>query len=177
MPFLPWPRSRVSVTGQKTVAASATGNSSSFFTRLPPEVRRQILVAAFGGRTLHMDLRLGPALLPPSERPPVPTTFQRMPHGGITADLYHYGQWPREVLDAARGVRQSAPGTKPVWEWWSCECHGSLPSSDNRDRAYIALWQDRCVHGEARWCDMYPGEAPGKCLIGCMGWLTACRQA
>ncbi|KAK3935702.1 hypothetical protein QBC46DRAFT_396872 [Diplogelasinospora grovesii] len=176
MPCLPSSHSRVSLTAQPGTApgVSATVNSA-FFTRLPLEARRKILVAAFGGRTLHMNLRLGPPLLPRSKRPPIPSSaLQRMPHGGITADL-ECGQWPEEVLDAGRRARVAAPGTKPVWQWWGCECHRNLPLGD--ERVVIAPWQDRCVRGEARWCDHYPGEAPGKCLIGCMGWLMTCRQA
>lgn len=182
MPYLSSSHSRVSLTATQPAIAkggmsSATANSS-FFTRLPPEIRQKILVAAFGGRTLHMNLRLGLPLQQQSllsKRPPpiiIPSTAaQRMPHGGVTADLEH-GQWPDEVLDAARRARV---GTKAVWQWWGCECHRNLPPGD--ERVVIAPWQDRCVRGEANWCDYYTGEAPGKCLIGCMGWLMTCRQA
>jgi hypothetical protein len=165
------------LTAQPGSTAPGPGGATAdsiLFTLLPRETRREILVAAFGGRTLHMNLRPGPPLLPLSKRPPVPSTLLCLPHGGIGADL-EQGQWPEEVLDAARRVRVAAPATKPVWQWWGCECHRNLPSGD--ERVVIAPWQDRCVRGEAKWCDRYPGEAPGKCLIGCLGWLMTCRQA
>ncbi|OIW22891.1 hypothetical protein CONLIGDRAFT_674636 [Coniochaeta ligniaria NRRL 30616] len=175
IPYLP-PNYRVPLTAQPSTAPSISATvNSALFTRLPPEARQQILVAAFGGRTLHMNLRLGPPLLPFSERPPIPpSALQYMPHGGISAELEH-GQWPEEVLHAARRARVAVPGTKPVWQWWGCECHRNLPPGD--ERVVIAPWQDRCVRGEAKWCNLYPGDAPGKCLIGCLGWLMTCRQA
>ncbi|KAL2014783.1 hypothetical protein VTN00DRAFT_2308 [Thermoascus crustaceus] len=36
---------------------SAAIAASTFFTKLPLELRHQIYVCAFGGRTVHMDLR------------------------------------------------------------------------------------------------------------------------
>ena len=174
LPYLPSP-ARVSLTTQPTAAVGicATANSA-FFAKLPLEIRQTILVAAFGGRTLHMDLRFGPPLLPRSKRPPVPGRLQRMPHGGITADLQS-GIWPKEVLDAARQARVDTLEAKPVWQWWGCVCHRNLPFGD--ERVVISLSQDHCVRGDAICCNLYPGEAPGKCQIGCMGWLTTCRQA
>ena len=38
---------------------------------------------------------------------------------------------------------------------------------------YIYPHGDRCLHGEARCCATWPG----KCTVGAMGWLLACRQA
>ncbi|KAH8896312.1 hypothetical protein GQ53DRAFT_778957 [Thozetella sp. PMI_491] len=114
LPYLcPYPLASLTAAAPSTSAIE----NSAFFTQLPLEIREKVLIAAFGDRTLHMDLRLGPPLLPVRERPTIPSTLQRMPHGGVTADL-EYGQWPKEVLDAARQARVAAPETKPVWQWW-----------------------------------------------------------
>ncbi|OAA63389.1 hypothetical protein SPI_03552 [Niveomyces insectorum RCEF 264] len=145
MPYLPssFTRDRLTAPSANVPGTSATAKSA-FFTKLPPETRQRILVAAFGGRTVHMNLRLAAPLLPPSKRPLVPSTLQPMPHGGITADL-EFGQWPKEVLDAAQRVRVTAPGTKPAWQWWGCVCHRNLPPGD--ERVVVAPWQDNCVRG------------------------------
>ncbi len=148
LPYLPSP-GHVSLTIQPMVAEGmyATANSA-FFTRLPLEIRQKILVAAFGGRTLHMDLRFGLPLLPRSKRPPIPRKPWCMPHGGITADLQS-GNWPEEVQDAARRARVDPLEAKPVWQWWGCVCHRNLPFGD--ERVVISPCQDNCVRGDARW--------------------------
>ncbi|KAI0893484.1 hypothetical protein F4806DRAFT_196752 [Annulohypoxylon nitens] len=37
--------------------------------------------------------------------------------------------------------------------------------------------QDLCLDGIAQCCQSWRGEMPGKCFIGAMGWLLACRLA
>ncbi|EFX05706.1 hypothetical protein CMQ_3775 [Grosmannia clavigera kw1407] len=115
LPYLP-ERSPVPWTTPEDSTNGTAG--SALFTRLPPEIRHTILVIAFGGRTLHMSLRLGAPLLPRSKRPLLANALQCMPHGGITAAI-EVGVWPNEVMDAARRVREATPGTKPVWQWYT----------------------------------------------------------
>lgn len=178
LPYLPdSSSSRVSLVDASANPATGTANATAdslFFARLPPEIRHQILVAAFGGRTLHMDIRESPPMLPAAERPPVTISEKDMPHGGLGADLDRYGRWPREVLKAAVEARVITPGGSGAapWQWWSCVCHRSWPRA-----VPSPLWEDECVHGKSTFCSFYPGEAPGKCHIGCTGWLTTCRQA
>lgn len=153
----------------------------SFFAKLPPETRRMILIAAFGGRTVHMHIRLSLPALPPTKQPSLTVTVppgQRMPHGGLTAELNRF-EWPKAVLEAseyARAAVQTDVGaSERQWQWWGCVCHRNPPEYNLRN--LNGLWSDVCLIGEAVRCDYYPGEAPGKCMIGCMGWLLACRQA
>lgn len=68
---------------------------SAFFQRLPLELRRQIYIAAFGGRTVHMDLLL--------------TTYPHLPS-------------PRHArLDPRRGVRDRT--ALAHWRWWCRVCN------------------------------------------------------
>lgn len=58
----------------------------------------------------------------------------------------------------------------PRWVWWSSVCH----------RHPIApAWADQCHLGSPReMCDTYyAGQWPGKCFLGIMGWILACRQS
>lgn len=65
----------------------------AFFAKLPPELRQQIYIAAFGGRTIHIDLRF--------DHPETP--------GPAHARLDPERQRDRTVL--------------PAWIWWSSVCH------------------------------------------------------
>jgi hypothetical protein len=165
------------VPSDPVVEARISTEDSLFFTRLPSEIRHQILVAAFGGRTLHVDIRESPPMLSAAERQTQTATIapKDMPHGGLGADLDRYSGWPTEVLRAAVESHVSTPGGGGAspWQWWSCVCHRSPPHA----MLTSPLWEDDCVHGKNTFCQYYSGEAPDKCLIGCMGWLTTCRQA
>ena len=146
-----------------------------------------ILIAAFGGRTVHMHIRLSLPALPPTKQPSITVTVpgERMPHGGLTAELDRFGRWTEAVLEASECARAAAQPMHRVmagvgaserqWQWWGCVCHRNPPEYNLRNMN--GLWSDVCLVGEAVWCDYHPGEAPGKCMIGCMGWLLACRQA
>lgn len=129
--------------------ASAATADSAFFQHLPPEIRREILVAAFGGRTMHMSLEFNhPRQLVPSSdyrKPPeryMPSTAQRPPQ--------------RLELD------EQAP---MAWEWCGCPCW-SIGHPHN----------DQCLPGVAR-CWKHTTAVPDICLIGAMGWVQTCRQA
>lgn len=63
LPYLPF---QVALSLDTDGESSAT-TSCAFFTRLPPEIRRKILISAFGCRTLHMHLRFETPLLPRSK--------------------------------------------------------------------------------------------------------------
>ncbi|KIH92457.1 hypothetical protein SPBR_02798 [Sporothrix brasiliensis 5110] len=178
LPYLPGSSaSRVSLTDGAAEPENAT--ASPFFTRLPPEIRHQILVEAFGGRTLHMDIRESPPLLPISERSPNPSSVSPngMPHGGLGADLERYGMWSTDVMKAAAEARVISPdgGGASPWQWWSCVCHRNLPKEHNAPPQ--PLGEDGCLRGKNTMCFLYAGQTPGKCLIGASGWLRTCRQA
>ena len=59
LPTFPTCRPRRLITCDETANDPNVANSASpFFQLLPPEIRRDILISAFGDRTLHLDLRL-----------------------------------------------------------------------------------------------------------------------
>lgn len=66
---------------------------SAFFEKLPPEVRQQIYIHAFGGRTIHIDLSFDHPRLPGPK---------------------HAGLDPDDLRDRT---------VSPAWLWFSSVCH------------------------------------------------------
>lgn len=151
---------------------------SPFFARLPFEIRRRILIYAFGDHTVHMHLRLEHIPRRRPRREPRTLTIYGMfnttrPHGGVTADLDHTGLWSDTVLAKSDVARGGPRGRR--WQWWGCVCHRSMPTG--RIGETHGLWEDKCLVGEAEYCDMYGPTHPDRCMMGCMGWLLASRRA
>ncbi|KFX93072.1 hypothetical protein O988_07011 [Pseudogymnoascus sp. VKM F-3808] len=135
---------------------------------LPFEVRRKILVYAFGEQTVHMDLQFRY----PFEAPVKQREWGR--HAGI--DYYS------ERMD-----QEDIKGERKEWRWFSCVCHRLPPDAPQlplgRRRHYLRTRTnmgdpdtDLCLHGFGQ-CDKWPGDCPAKCLIGIMGWMLSCKQA
>ncbi|KAF5682538.1 hypothetical protein FCIRC_4973 [Fusarium circinatum] len=134
--------------------------------KLPPDIRRYILILAFGNRRLHMDFSydypdMSSDLIQPLDKN----------HCGVVMENT-YGEKLRVVDD-----------TKPrSWIWWGSICHRLPPDLDVSQtgpmthRGPDGPWADTCRAGEARHCDSWPGSFPAKCRIGTMGWLLSCRQ-
>ncbi|KAF6835367.1 hypothetical protein CMUS01_05818 [Colletotrichum musicola] len=159
LPLLPAQRPRgitpTAITGDQVTTLGT-------FARLPPELRRRVLRAAFGDRTVHMDLRLSP---PPRPKGNLTTAAAAHEHGAGSAPL-------------------SFPGTDKKnreWRWYGCVCHRLLPrdSADER-RIFTArgvspyIWphRDACLRGEAVMCKFWAaGEC--ECAVGALGWLRA----
>ncbi|KAL6886365.1 hypothetical protein HDV57DRAFT_387809 [Trichoderma longibrachiatum] len=165
-----------------TVAATA---DSPFFTRLPLEIRRKILVEAFGAQTVHMDLIYDhPVLQPPFLQDPSMSSSSeeeeeragrrrdaRRAHGNLNVRL------GTGVCDA-RNLRLDDSRPKE-WAWRSSVCHRNPPGRC-RPGDEVQPAEDYCRFGQSPWhltCRHWPGEFPTKCLIGAMGWLCSCRQA
>ncbi|KAK7224149.1 hypothetical protein V2G26_012152 [Clonostachys chloroleuca] len=141
-------------------------NTSPLFNRIPPEIRRDILLHAFGEHTLHMDLGFQ---APPKRVDEEPTDPDTTAHAGIESqEFIPFGD------------------IKGEWRWGGCVCHRSPPEenplslgrlrSDPLVRARGSYHTDGCLVGEAA-CPHWPGQWPVKCQIGIMGWLLSCRQA
>lgn len=146
---------------------------SPIFMCLPPELRRSVLIEAFGERTLHLDLRLTHPLVDNVHNDPSDIHGE---HGCGKAPFSRY---------AARDY--NAP---KIWRWWSCECHRSLPpskllpcfkSTKPHYRGFRYPKHDRCIRGEVNCCPFWSPDgrryACSGCTVGAMGWLLACRQA
>lgn len=154
-----------------SASRAATANSS-FFTKLPLEIRRKILIEAFGGQTVHMDLVYDHPLVPP-EGDAFKSRhgkYHGQPHGNMS--LRYQG-----VSSDSSNLRLDDSRPKE-WAWRSSVCHRNFPGC--RPAGQIQPAEDYCRFGQTEWqqtCSAWPGEAPTKCLIGAMGWLRSCRQA
>ncbi|KAL2019270.1 hypothetical protein VTK56DRAFT_9814 [Thermocarpiscus australiensis] len=165
LPFLPAQRPRPLTPTASLECLVALGT----FANLPPELRRRVLVAAFGERTLHLDLRLAHPRLSQNLRPAIPVETAKHEHCRGAAPLSWY-----------YCPDQTAPKT---WRWWSCVCHRLVPPGHKFERLSLARGvapyrcphHDSCIRGYALCCHMWsPND---KCTVGVMGWLLACRQA
>ncbi|KAF6828318.1 hypothetical protein CPLU01_08593 [Colletotrichum plurivorum] len=163
LPLLPAQRPRpitpTAITGDQVTALGT-------FARLPPELRQRVLRAAFGDRTLHVDLRLAP---PQRQRGNLAMAAAAYEHGAGSAPLRFTG--------TDKENRQ--------WRWYGCVCHRLLPRDSAEERRiftargispYIWPHRDACLHGEAVMCKVWAaGEC--ECAVGALGWLRACRMA
>ncbi|KAK2590143.1 hypothetical protein QQS21_012172 [Conoideocrella luteorostrata] len=148
----------------------------SIFSRLPAEIRRQILTAAFGNVTLHMDLQF---------RHPYHLRH-RSPYLNLGPDSqYDSHAWIQGATpDGVHLDVKSAEGKN--WEWFGCVCHRDSPERANLlplGRRGNHTWveygepeSDSCLCGVGM-CPRWPGRYPLKCQIGIMGWMLSCKRA
>lgn len=152
-----------------TPCSPAATSRSSLFQLVPPEIRRAILIEAFGERTLHFDVRL--------EHPP------RKIRGNGENEMDKRTQSHANVHLLSRSLRDRKQPRE--WTWWSSVCHHNFPwrhfhLSPPSDRCFVDPARDSCrspfrVHDHL--CEYYSGTIPTKCLIGALPWLLTCRQA
>jgi hypothetical protein len=178
LPTLPTCRPRRLSTCDETANDPNVATSASpFFQLLPPEIRRDILISAFGDRTLHLDLRL--------VHPPKKAILRRFGIGSSSggSDKRDFNAHANVYFLLHQGRDESQPRR---WEWWSCVCHRLRPSEEpeaslpgNFELSSENPANDRCRSGyyRDRRCNDWPGEVPAKCQVGVMGWLLACRAA
>lgn len=173
LPFLPQHRPRAltpSPSCQRlTFSPSLLLNNYGLFGRLPYELRRQVLIEAFGGSTLHISLTYGHPLVP---RPP-----ETVAQGEQTANR-HCGLGSRLVPDKAQ---------RQAWQWFGCVCHRRTGYStsemeqrwaNNKFTLTIEPCDDECLKGILCRCELKEGTSDNaECFVGIMGWLLACRQA
>ncbi|RGP69216.1 hypothetical protein FLONG3_7852 [Fusarium longipes] len=159
MPYLPNPRPRVLTPSSSMQDLSLPLQTCPIFRELPSEIRRQILVFAFGDRTVHMDLVREHPTKPEVEDP-----------GCGYSNHAKYG----EPLD------KNQP---EFWKWKGCVCHRVAPPALRkawyRDEHTLEPADDECCSGQADLCAlwlMHYGTLR-ECFVGAMGWLLACRQS
>lgn len=133
-------------------------NQSPFFSLLPPEIRRAILLYAFGNRTVHIDLSYERPMLDCSNIEPGAAT---LPHAAFN-----------EKRDASEA---------PQWRWRSSVCHRNAPWYPSNHRWWLMNWHrpdiDSCMEGNGFACRAWLGDWPAKCQVGTLGWILSCRQA
>lgn len=165
LPVLPRERPRpLTPSPSDEVPSSATATAkSSFFQRLPTEIRRIILIDAFGDQVVHMDLFYDHPPLPAGEPGPAGAA-----HCNLNVNLASYRGDPPVKLD------YSLP---KQWLWRSSVCHRNFMTRSS-PHFLNSPARDKCRYGDTEdICSLWPGEVPGKCFIGVMGWLLSCRQA
>jgi hypothetical protein len=147
--------------------------SRKCFFILPPEIRRLILVYAFGNRTLHLSLEFRHQI-------------QLRHRGGVHSSHADLSWWPDDIAP-----EELDPKHLRDWRWFSTVCHRAPPpeklGAEPLPFGRIACGElstdepnlDGCLYGLARrgHCDEWPGEYPAKCMIGATGWLLSCKQA
>ena len=155
LPVLPSQRQRslTATTPHQDSNTDYAPRGARFFEKLPLELRQQIYIAAFGGRTIHMDLQFN---------------YREQPLGPARGN--------GKFLLHAESSDRNYEGEESGWTWWSSVCHRH-PRTD----IYPALdgCLDSCRSGGQLYtvCARWPGKIPYKCFIGVMGWLKTCRQA
>jgi hypothetical protein len=140
-----------------------------FFDVLPPEIRRTILVMAFGEQTIHMDLQY---------RRPWHHTWTDRAHGGLPISKKAAINGKKFIVKKRCAARK--------WRWYSCVCHRYPPNgqawlSHGRRRNFppkraLEPQHDTCLMGRAR-CGEWKGGAGKNCYVGVMGWLLTCKKA
>jgi len=159
-------------------AAAATACSAFF--RLPYEIRRKILIEAFGERILHINLTFGHPRVVMSEEDIEKTyrgegayPFREVPHCGYKIAK---PDSPRRVNGYAVDTREPKR-----WIWHGSVCHHNCENVVRRGKkgegGIREPFVDRCFDGRGVECHTWPGEMPSKCYPGVMGWLLTCRQA
>jgi hypothetical protein len=145
--------------------------NSSFFTKLPPEIRNQIYLYAFGQRTIHLDYRYSVAL---------PRRTEPLDHAGIDRD-------------GAQWIGSMSCDKPKEWRWWSSVCHRNPVEPAWFDtcrtgRGLCWLFDDYAAAIQEVDTDEEKeklkerirngiGCAGEKCFLGVRGWLGSCRQA
>jgi len=143
-----------------------------YFSRLPYETRRQILIEAFGGRRVHTDL----SFRHPLKRQTASSSSDTAINGNGTRR--HCGLGMELVPDESQPEQ---------WQWFGCVCHRRAGYSEvEKERRYAAMevvqtiepCDDTCLEGSEAMCSCPGGEGDdGDCFVGAMGWLLTCWQA
>lgn len=157
------PNGRVNLTPSPSQECVALQRADSSFFRLPYDIRRMILVEAFGNSPLHMDLFFIYPIVPLEERKRDPDLAKR----------HAYLDWTSTTF-----AHKPNDWTARRWRWQSTVCH----RGNGHRFGYIhsGPWDDNCRWGVAL-CNYRPERSEysglSDCFIGVMGWLLSCRQA
>ncbi|KAI5456003.1 hypothetical protein BGZ63DRAFT_98514 [Mariannaea sp. PMI_226] len=177
----PAPRQHVSLGDQQN---GRDGHlHSAFFHKLPPELRRKVLVQAFGGIIVHMDLEFDHPLASAQSKSikEVKKFYKRSyrykgTHGVPHANRYCHVERGRITRNLIRDNKKPKS-----WHWSGCRCHRETEGyarggQDLKNSAFLP-WYDLCLAGYADMCEEVPGLMPGKCFLGALGWLLSCHMA
>lgn len=129
------------------------------FSKLPAEIRRDILILAFGSRTVHMHLI--------NEHPVV---------SGATQGGHLY-----KSTNSGIGLRVDNEIPKR-WIWNGCVCQRNRPpaasiKAEEWTGHWLGPWADKCLDARLKYSPEPRSQWPKRYHIGVMGWLLSCRQA
>ncbi|KAI1050910.1 hypothetical protein LB507_009248 [Fusarium sp. FIESC RH6] len=185
--MLPEPRHSLTPSPSKE-DVSLPKQNAPIFARLPPEIRHEILLQVFGGRTVHIHPVYNHPLDP--LRPKSPSDhYSGNTERYLDRDKPKCWQWcgcvcHRNPSNVCRmfGLRESGIPTGEVWPPLYPQDPTSGLGEDMHRRWYLEEpGEDNCCKGYAIRCGDYItpkiGGTPGACLMGAMGWLLACRKA
>ncbi|KAL2754197.1 hypothetical protein ACRALDRAFT_2028666 [Sodiomyces alcalophilus JCM 7366] len=172
-PYLPTPRPHSFTPSPSCEDLAITqiqpqSSSCLLFTRLPGDIRRDILILAFGKRTLHMDLVFDHPLI----LPPLADRVRAAPGNS-------YIPYPHAAINPLQRDDSSFDMPK-VWRWGGTVCHRNAPWEPHSVIDWLSRpgpWEDFCDRANGGLCHLYGGEWPVKCQIGIMGFLLSCKQA
>ncbi|OTB14868.1 hypothetical protein K445DRAFT_318777 [Daldinia sp. EC12] len=131
-----------------------SATASSFLQRIPVEVRRMILIEAFGNRTLHLDLRLIP------------------PDNDAQKQRIDSGIDPGEVGYLQRNTSHPKP-----WRLFGRVCQHDIEPCAHGIGSFPKPYTDVCLGATASSSHARLRTPPYQCFLGVMGWLLTCRQA
>lgn len=173
IPLLPNPRP-YALTPSPSQEQITTLAETVLFFRLPLELRRKILIHAFGNRTVHIDLALTYPLGEPWNHDG--STFRSIkPEHRYDSPGIHLWPYNKEHL----GLDREKP---KYWQWRGCVCHRLRPSRFKTPvdfHTIVKPTDDMCCEGRSFYCALYTKftDKSDSCWIGVMGWLLTCRQA
>jgi hypothetical protein len=199
LPTLPTrrPRSFSVSTGSGQVGPSASSPSASacsrqpqcrFFT-LPPEIRRAILIDAFGTRTLHMHLQPNhrghvtkelsdiaraatlrqAAAASGADHPAAAPADQAQQELRDPYAIFSPGHAQLPLLSHSRKFLEAEHAG--AWQWWGCVCHRQMTIIENEQPVIVGptFFGDICLNGNALCVTHEAYYAPSDCFIGVMG--------
>ncbi|KAM0417280.1 hypothetical protein ACHAPT_012721 [Fusarium lateritium] len=170
MPFLPEERPR-----PLTASSECQGSKDSqLFTKLPQEIRLDILRQAFGDNDIHIELDYG--------YPPMLEKRPRSRRYGSRISVRYCETWCNRTGDPWGQHRLVPNKWKPKkWRWWSRVCYRGILTPfwglSTHSSVKLEPWWDRCKFDLGPIYEPELGSDSSKRHVGVMGWLLSCRQA
>ncbi|VUC20617.1 unnamed protein product, partial [Clonostachys rosea] len=159
---------KYSIPGVDLAEGCSNRQIKSRFFALPAETRNQIMIEAFGQRSLHMSLEF--------QHP-----FALYTQGNSQG--YHTHARIQHLKPALNShLRTDLP---KKWTWFGCVCHQFDEPNEGEIPGHLRCLgvkaepdpgTDYCLEGLG-CCNTLPGASPIECQVGIMGWLLACRQS
>lgn len=152
--------------GDHDAAARRATANSAFFTLLPPELRRRILVEAFGSQTVHI---YRPFMAEPSTSElPVPARRKRW---------FGFGRQAAHVRHSTSEHPAPAQGKSRFGRVCRRQPNNFMDGVNPDYAEETNPTRDTCFRyfENRHWCPK--GDMPHNYVIGALGWLQSCHQA